>query len=188
LQCAAVFRHARAFHHEGCERPRRTGETEQRGFVAEFFAQNSQRLVHIAQSLDNAFDGKFFDVRLGRHGKIHLHTARFLEMIRLSHRLGNHEDVAEQNRGIKAETPPGLQGDFDGELRILHELDEGISLLELAIFGQRAASLTHEPQRRSVHRQAARGAIEAFARGQNIFYRRRFWFHDIHRLMLRPAV
>jgi len=34
-----------------------------------------------------------------------------------------------------------LEGDLDGKFRVLHELDEGVRLLELAIFRQGAAGL-----------------------------------------------
>ena len=47
-----------------------------------------------------------------------------------------------------------------GEFRRLHQLQEGVFLLELAIFRQRAARLAHEPDRRAVHRLGAAAGVE----------------------------
>ena len=163
LQRATVFRHAGAFHHERCQRPRRSAEAEERGLVAEFLAQHPQRLVHVTQPLEDPLNGEFFNVRLGLHREIHDHAAGFLEMIRLPQCFGNHQDVAKQDRGVKTEPAHGLEGHFDGQLGILHQLDEGVSLLQLAVFRQSAPGLPHQPHRRAIHRLAAGGSIESLA-------------------------
>jgi hypothetical protein len=102
-------------------------------------------------------DGKFFNIGGGLDFEIHLDAAGFAEAIRLAHRLGNHEDVAEQNRGVKTEPADRLQRDFGGEFGRLDELQESVFLLELAIFRQRASRLAHEPDRRTVNGAAAAG-------------------------------
>ena len=109
------------------------------------------------------FNGKFFNVGGGRDFEIHLDAAGFAKPIRLTHRLWNHEDVAEQNRGVKTEAADRLQRDFRREFGRLDELQKRIFLLELAIFRQRAPSLPHEPDWRTIHRLATRGGEETLA-------------------------
>ena len=165
IQGACVFLGAAAFHHKSGQRPRRAGETEERGAVAKLFPQNPQRLVHVAQFFANLRDGKFFDVSRAAHREIHGDAAGVAESVGLSHRLGNHENVAEQNRRVETEPADRLQRHLGGEFRRLDEFEEGIFLLELAIFRQRAASLAHEPDGRAVHRPARAGVEKSLAAG-----------------------
>src|SRR5476651_108304 len=84
-------------------------------------------------------------------------------MIRLSHRLGDNKNVAEQNRGVETETANRLQRNFRREFGRLDELQKSVFLLELAIFRQRAPGLTHQPYGRAIYRLAARGGKETLA-------------------------
>ena len=72
-----------------------------------------------------------------------------LETHRTPERVGNHQNVGEDDRGIEAEAPDRLQRDLGGEIRVEAEIEETAGLgADLAIFGQIAASLPHHPDRR----------------------------------------
>ena len=92
------------------------------------------------------------------HGKLHFDAAAlFPEMIRLPHRLGNDEDVAEQNGGIETEPADRLQRHLGGEFRRPDQFEERVLFLQRPVFRQRAPGLAHQPHGRAVHRQAAAG-------------------------------
>ena len=84
-------------------------------------------------------------------------------MILLPQGFGNHQDVAEQNRGIKPEPAHRLERHFHGQLRILHELNKGVLLLELTVFRERPTSLAHQPHRGPVHDLTPAGGEKTLA-------------------------
>jgi hypothetical protein len=87
VQGAGVFLGAAAFHHERGQRPRRTGETDERGAVAKFLPQNPQRLVHVAQ-LFATCGTESFSMSPAAHRKIHFDAAAVAEFIALPHPSG----------------------------------------------------------------------------------------------------
>src|SRR5882672_9198078 len=73
----------------------------------------------------------------------------YLEAHRAAERVGNDENVGEDDRGIEIETADRLQRDLGGELRREAQIEEAAGLgAELAIFRQIAAGLPHHPDRR----------------------------------------
>jgi hypothetical protein len=71
------------------------------------------------------------------------------------------EDVGEQDRRIEIETPERLQRDFAGQFRIAAQAHEVARLLtQLAVLGQIAAGLPHDPYRCARHRLAQQRAYQ----------------------------
>src|SRR5437016_6263805 len=63
--------------------------------------------------------------------------------------MGNDQDVAEHDRPIQTEAPDGLKGCRYRQIRIETEVEKSLRLTtKLAILGQVAARLAHEPDRR----------------------------------------
>ena len=84
-------------------------------------------------------------------GKVHPHPAPFPKMIRLPQGLRDDEDIAKHDRGIELKPANRLKSDLRGQFRGPHEFDEGVPLFKRSIFGQDAACLSHQPDRRLVH-------------------------------------
>ena len=59
--------------------------------------------------------------------------------------LERHDDVGEEDRGVDAVAADGLQRDLAGEIGGQAGLEHPGALAELAVLGQRAPGLTHEP-------------------------------------------
>ena len=79
-----------------------------------------------------------------------------------AHRVGDGEDVGEQDRGVELEALQRLQGDFAGELGVLRQAHEAAGALAGgAVLRKVAAGLAHYPDRGGVGRFAAQGAQEA---------------------------
>ena len=168
LQRAGVFFGAAAFHHKCGQCPRRTREADERGLVAEFLPEQTQRLVHVAEAFGHTLDGKALDIGPGAHGKVHDHAAGFAETVRLTHRFGNDQDVAEQDRGVEAEPADGLKGDLGGQPGRLNQFQKRMLFLQFAIFRQGTAGLAHQPDGRAIHGPATAGiekpaAVRRFA-------------------------
>src|SRR5216683_3050595 len=82
-------------------------------------------------------------------GRIHGIEPRpfaYLEAHRAAERVGNDENVGEDDRGIEIETADRLQRDLGGELRREAQIEEAAGLgAELAIFRQIAAGICRYP-------------------------------------------
>ncbi|KAG1606113.1 hypothetical protein G6F46_013230 [Rhizopus delemar] len=79
-----------------------------------------------------------------------------------AHRIGNGEDVREQDGRVQREAAQRLQGDFAGDLRGLGHGQEAAGLGPgRTVFRQVAAGLAHQPDGGAVHRFAAQGAQQA---------------------------
>jgi hypothetical protein len=86
------------------------------------------------------------DLRLA--DRRHQRTSPLLEAQVTSERVGNHEDVGKQDRGIETETPDRLQRDLSRQLGIEAEVQESPGLRShLAILRQVAPGLAHHPDR-----------------------------------------
>src|SRR6185437_298405 len=71
-----------------------------------------------------------------------------LETHRTPERVGNHQNVGEDDRGIEAEAPHRLQGDFGGKIRVEAEVEEAAGPgADLAVFREVTAGLPHHPDR-----------------------------------------
>ena len=79
-----------------------------------------------------------------------------LEAHRSAERVGNDENVREDDRGVEVEAADRLQRHFGGEFRREAQIEKAAGLgADFAVFRQIAAGLPHHPERR--HRLAAAG-------------------------------
>ncbi len=62
-----------------------------------------------------------------------------------SHAEDGKHDVGEHHRGIDTVRADRLESHLRAELRLPADVEERVVLAELAVFGQRAAGLAHEP-------------------------------------------
>ena len=86
-------------------------------------------------------------------------------------RVGHHEDVREQDRGIEAEAADRLQGDLDREVRRVAELEKAPHPCPYCpVLGQVAARLAHEPERRRTAHLAPQGRQERLLRQSRLHH------------------
>jgi len=77
-----------------------------------------------------------------------------LETDRAAQRVGDHQDIREDDRGVEVEAADRLQRHLGGEFRRETQVEKAAgSGAQFAIFRQIASGLTHHPDRR--HRLAA---------------------------------
>ena len=148
--------------HVGRKRPGRAGEADQRAARAQRRADGAHGVHNVAQlafGIGHAerADGRCVAYRAVEHRPLALDEAQTEP-----HRVGDGEDVAEQDRrietGIAVER---LQGDLAAQLRIAAQRHEITRLRATgAVLGQVAAGLAHHPDWRAVHRLALEGAQE----------------------------
>ncbi len=69
-----------------------------------------------------------------------------------SHRLERQHDVGEEHGRVHPQLVHGHQGDLGAQLGRLGQLQDAVALPKLAIGGEAAAGLAHEPDRRCVDR------------------------------------
>ena len=85
------------------------------------------------------------EVRSRSEGPAELRTGRVLE--RHPHGLERYQQVREQDRGIEVEALEWHQRDLGAEVGVGQELGKAVLLAELAVLGQYAAGLAHQPYR-----------------------------------------
>ena len=73
-----------------------------------------------------------------------------------------HHDVAEQDRSVERHPPEGLQRDLDGLVWDPDRLEDVAITPEVAVLGEVAAGLAHEPDRRAVDRFSTQCAEQSF--------------------------
>ena len=61
--------------------------------------------------------------------------------------LEDGEDIREHHQPVGAVVVPGEHGDLGGNLRVLDRLEKGVLLAQLAVLGDVAAGLAHQPDR-----------------------------------------
>ena len=165
---ADVVVRAAALDHVGGERPWRTGEAQQRALALELGFDASQGLADIVESRRDAGGIEAFHLRAGLEFEIHRNAAFLAELVTLAERLGDHEDVGEDDGRIEREAPERLQRDLGGEFRRAHHFEEGVPGLQRAVLRQVAAGLAHDPDGRAVKRCAGGGGEEALVGGHEI--------------------
>ena len=84
------------------------------------------------------------------------------------HRRERDQDVGEEDDAVHPEAPEGLHRDLDGRRDVGAEVEEREALADLAVLGEVAAGLAHEPHGRVVHGAAEGGVDEALAGGAGI--------------------
>ena len=150
-----LVRRALARHHVGRDRPRRAAKTDQRDGRIELAADPAQGFIYRFQL------GKIGLPRQRRDFLRHIHgveprTLADLESHLAAERVGNHQNVGEDDRGIEAKTADRLQRDFGGEFRREAEIEKAAGPgAHFTVFRQIAAGLPHHPDRR--HRLPSAG-------------------------------
>lgn len=59
--------------------------------------------------------------------------------------VGDHQDVREDNGGVQVEAPEGLEGGFGTQCGGPDQFKKGTVATQFAVFGQKAARLSHQP-------------------------------------------
>ncbi len=160
---ATVVLRAAALDHVGGECPRRAGETEERTFTLQFRFDAGQRLADVSEARGSAGGVQPVDLSAGLEREIHGDAAFLAKLVALAQRLGDDEDVGEDDRRIEREAAQRLQRDFRGQFRRAYHFEEGVLRLQRAVFRQVATGLAHDPNRRTVERFAGAGGEETFA-------------------------
>ena len=144
----------------GRDRERGAGEADQRHTA-------TQRAGHRPHGLEHEGHGVFDvdrwqRVYVGRraHGTVDHRAFTLGELEPHAERLGDQQDVGEQDRGVDPETLHRLERDLGGSLGIAAQLEEGVARAQGTVFRQIAAGLAHEPHGRERRRLAPRGAQE----------------------------
>ena len=150
-----LVRRALARHHIGRHRPWRAAEADQRDLRIEFAAHPAQRFIHRLEFAEVGLRRQRFDL-LRRVQRLEPRALADLEAHRAAERVGNDQNVREDDRGVEIEAADRLQGDFGGEFRREAQIEKAPRLgAHFAVFRQIAAGLPHHPDRR--HRLAAAG-------------------------------
>ena len=84
-----------------------------------------------------------------------------LEADSLAQGIGHHENVAEQDGGVEAEPADRLQRRLGGQAGVVAEIEEARGgRADLAIFGQVAPGLAHQPDRRRTFERSPSSVAE----------------------------
>ena len=143
-----LIRRALSGHHVGRDRPRRAAETDQRNLRIEFAAHAAQRFIDRLELAKVGMRRQRLDL-LRRVQRIEPRAFAGLEPHRAAERVGNDENIREDDRGIEVETADRLQRDFGGIFRREAQIEKAAGLgAQFAIFRQIAAGLPHHPDRR----------------------------------------
>ena len=143
-----LVRRALARDHVGRDRPRRAAESDQRDVGREFAAYAAQRFI---DRLELAEIGMARQRRhlLGRIQRIEPRAFAGLEAHRAAERVGDDENVGEDDRGVEIESADRLQRHLGGVFRREAQIEKAAGLgAQFAILRQIAAGLPHHPYRR----------------------------------------
>ena len=132
-----------ALHEVGREGERRAREADERG-VAELADEQPHRVGHRRDAL-GVQRRQGGDVGGRAHRLLHDGTGAGDDVDPDPGGLERHDDVGEEDRGVDAVAADGLQRDLAGEIGGQAGLEHPGALAELAVLGQRAPGLTHEP-------------------------------------------
>ncbi len=90
-----------------------------------------------------------------------------------AHRLGHHQDVGEDDRGVELEALERLERDLGGQLGGVADVPEAVLGAHLAVAGQVAAGLAHQPDGGAVDGAAFESGEETLAlfHGENCYLR-----------------
>ncbi len=153
---------AMALDHVAGQRPRAAREADQRHAAMQFAADQAYGVHHIAQLAFHVGHAELVDVGLAAYRVCELRALALGKAQAQAHRVGDGEDVGEQDGRVQLEPLQRLQRHFAGEFRILRQRHEAAGAgAGGAVFGQVAAGLAHDPDRRGVGGLTAQGAQEA---------------------------
>ena len=140
-----------AFDGVGGHGERRAAEADERNASVELAAQEPDRLEHVAERL-GLERRQARDVG-GRPDGIGDRRPLALDEVELeAHRREGEQQVGKEDRRVEIDDVERLQRHDHRQLRLPAELEQGVLLPERAVLRKVAAGLTHEPDRRGVHR------------------------------------
>ena len=143
-----LVRRALAGHHVGRDRPRRAAKSDQRDLRIELAAHAAQRLEHRLELGEVARRCQRADL-VRRIQRIEPRAFAGLEPHLAAERVGNDENVREDDRGIEVEAADRLQRHLGGVFRREAQIEKAARLgAQFAIFRQVTAGLPHHPDRR----------------------------------------
>ena len=134
--------------HVGRNRPWRAAEADQRDLWIEFAAHAAQRFEYRFQLSEVGGRRQRTDL-VGCVERIEPRAFADFETYIAAERVGNDQDVGEDDRGVEVEAADRLQSDFGGEVRREAKIEKAAGLgADFAVFRQIAAGLPHHPDRR----------------------------------------
>ena len=143
IRCAAPRDHV------GSDRPRRATESDQRDPRIEFTAYPAQRLEYQLELGEIPGRGKCANL-VRRVQGIEPRSFADFEPDVATQRIGDDENIREDDRGVEIETADRLQRYFGSEFWCEAEIEKAAGPgANVAVFGQVAAGLTHHPERRN---------------------------------------
>ena len=161
-----LIRRALSRHHVGRDRPWRAAETYQRDFRIELAAHAAQRFEHwfefgkVAIRCQRAY-------LIGRIERIEPWAFAGFETDIAPERVGDDENIREDDRGIEVEAADRLQGHFGSEFGCEAQVEESPGPgADFTVFRQIASGLAHHPDRRDGLAAARENLKKGFDRGQ----------------------
>ena len=109
------IRRALSGDHIGRNRPRRPAETDQRDVRIEFAPHPAQRLEYRLESGEVSLRGQRADL-VRRIQRIEPRAFAGLEPHRAAERVGNDQNIREDDGGVEVEAADRLQGHFGGNI------------------------------------------------------------------------
>ena len=143
---------AAAFHHVGGQRPRTTGEANQRHVAFQFAANGAHGVHHIAQLAFRIGDRQLINVGFAfdRRGKTRAFSG--FEIEPKAHRIRNGENVRKKNGGIEREAAQRLERHFTGQLGVFAQRHKIACLRARGfVLWQIASRLAHHPHRGDIN-------------------------------------
>ena len=143
-----LIRRAVARDHVGRNRPWRAAEADQRDFRIEFAAHAAQRFEHWFEFTEVAGRRQRADL-VGCVERVEPRAFADFETHITAERVGNDQDIGEDDGGVEVEAADRLQRYFGGEVRREAQVEKAAGLgADFTVFRQIAAGLAHHPDRR----------------------------------------
>ena len=144
---------AAALYHVGRQRPGTAGETDQRHFAVEVFANGAHRIHNIAKFLLGIGHRQFIDIGAAGNGMRETRAFAGFEVESQPHRVGDRQDIAEEDRRIKRIAAQRLQGDFTRQFGVFAQRHKitGYGARRF-VLRQITPGLSHHPYRRDIDR------------------------------------
>ena len=143
---------AAAFHHVGRQRPRATGEANQWDFAFELTANGTHRIHDVAQLAFRIRNRQLFDIGFAGNWRGKAWAFPGFEIEPQPHRIGDGQDIREQDRRIKRVATQRLQRHFTSQLGVFAQRHKVASLRAGGfVLRQIAACLAHHPHRSHIN-------------------------------------
>ena len=146
LDVAEVAR-ALPFDHVAGQRVRAAGKADQRHGIVQRAADFRNGIHHVAEVLVGIGRGQVVDRPFLAQRTLEARPLAFGEVKAEAHRIGDGEDVGEQDGGVEIVAGQRLQGDLAGHGRRLAQVEEIAGpLARFAILGKVTPGLAHQPE------------------------------------------